>query len=184
MQHNNVLDEFDNPEKIYSTFKERLFALFIDGMIVASFTIPLERFNLTEWKSSVILLIYGIIGILYKPFFEWKYGATPGKMALKLVVVDTKFKNIDIKEALFRNIFGIMTKLFTIASTLYFFNLIQFSTVSTMKEYGKFSRNYISTSQIFAIYGVIIIVDMIFLLTDPKKRALHDRIGGTIVIKK
>jgi len=48
MQHNNVLDEFDNPEKIYSTFKERLFALFIDGMIVASFTIPLERFNLTE----------------------------------------------------------------------------------------------------------------------------------------
>lgn len=188
MEHpnNDLLNEFDGSHKphVYGTFWERFFALLIDGLIVGVVTVPITRFNDVSSKSYSILIILAILSFLYKPMLEFKYGATVGKMAMKLLVVNTEFHPINLKEALTRDIFGIFIKIFSVTVSLIIFAHSGFEDIITHKQYAGFSSSIIKPYWLVGPYIIITIVDAIFLLTDKQNRSLHDKIGATIVIKK
>ncbi len=84
----NLLDDIVQVDVRYSTFGQRFLALLVDGLVLAPFLL-VDFYNKTTWKSLALLMIVFIIMLVYKPFMEAKYGATLGKMALGLTVVNT-----------------------------------------------------------------------------------------------
>ena len=179
----SVLNEFEQTETLYGTFKDRALALLIDSLILLPLA-AVEWFNKTTWKSQPLLIIVFFIGLLYKPFCELKYGATPGKMSMKLLVVNKCFLKVDFKEVLVRNIFDIIWRIFFFITTLLIFRNPEFVNVSSNHQFLELQKNLIDMNPYLLVYSLLIIIEIIFLLTDKSKRALHDRMGETFVIKQ
>jgi uncharacterized RDD family membrane protein YckC len=72
----------------YGGFWIRTGALFVDGIIIGVLVLSLMYFNATQWKSVPVLILLSFMSVAYKPFCEFKYGATVGKMACNLGVVN------------------------------------------------------------------------------------------------
>ncbi len=167
----------------YGTFWPRFWALLVDGLVLA-ILIPLVTYNKTEWKSMLLLVCSSLIQIAYKPFFEYEYGATPGKMALGLKVVNEEFQRASLQAIVLRNIFGITSGLIAFGMSIYAFTRPEFAQVSNLSEYGYLSDQTIAGLIIYAGMAIIFFVDLGFLLTSPQSRSLHDLIGKTFIIKK
>jgi hypothetical protein len=83
----------------YAGFWSRLGALLIDGIILAPLSFGISYFNIVSWKSLLVLILLGLITVTYKPVLEFLYGATWGKMALKLKVVSLQFENATLENS-------------------------------------------------------------------------------------
>jgi hypothetical protein len=89
---------FPEADIVYSKFWDRLGAYLLDGCIVLAVTLPLSYFNITSWKIPSLYILIGLISILYKPVLECRYGATLGKMIVRLEVVGHDFGKITVSE--------------------------------------------------------------------------------------
>ncbi len=139
----------------YAGFWVRFVAKFIDHTIVgvigmlfyaaAMFMFFLDdKMLMSPLRMVVLMLVYVLqisFNIAYTTLFVGKYGATPGKMALNLTVVNPDG-----------------------------------SKVSYTKAFGRFFAEIIS--------GIILAIGYIMAAFDSEKRALHDRICSTRVIRK
>jgi len=166
----------------YGNFWPRFWALLIDALILAVLT-PAVLFNRTEWKSLFVLIIIAVIQFSFKPFFEYRYGATPGKMAMGLTIVNYQFNRAGAEQIIIRNIFGILSGLILLGIDMYSFNQPQFNSVSTMQEYLSFSSARSLTLLWEALMFIIVLIDIIFFVSSDTCRSLHDRMGKTFVIK-
>jgi uncharacterized RDD family membrane protein YckC len=178
----NILTEFEAAPSVYGTFKERAFASLIDGLILLPL-VAIEWFNKSTWKNLELLVVTFLTGLTYKLFFEYKYGATIGKKAMKLKVVNTAFLPVNLKEVLFRNIFDIAERTFFFVIGVIIYRSPEFNTISSNKEYTDFSKTLINTNLYVVVFTLLTIIEIIFIVTDKKRRALHDRLGETLVIK-
>jgi uncharacterized RDD family membrane protein YckC len=94
----------------YAGFGIRFGAKFLDGIIVGipiySLVFAIQGFGHPQQPDpvkTVITQIIGIaIGLTYSTFFVGKYGATPGKMAAKLLVVNADGSKVSYAKALGR----------------------------------------------------------------------------------
>ena len=139
----------------YAGFWIRFVAKFIDHTIVGIIGLLFyaaavllffldDNILLTPARMMIFMLVYVLqisFNIAYATFFIGKYGATPGKMALSLSVVNPDG-----------------------------------SKVSYIKAFGRFFAEIVS--------GIILAIGYIMAAFDDEKRALHDRICSTRVIKK
>ncbi|WP_139856770.1 RDD family protein [Aequorivita sinensis] len=169
----------------YATFWSRAGAYILDGIIVGAFTLFINAINIANFKSFLIYLLIAIVAIFYKPFMESKYGATFGKMALKLKVTDQNFNQIDFKQSLLRSIFLIFPAIFFVPIYYFAFNNPNLAEYTQIFEFSQgLAIEYPIQSWISNLSFIIIVVDIIVLLTDNTKtqRSLHDRIGKTYVI--
>ncbi|HCW08865.1 MAG TPA: hypothetical protein DGG95_16030 [Cytophagales bacterium] len=183
-----VLDQplFDKttPQVKYGGFWARLGALLLDGLILSPISFGLTYFNISSWKSALLLVLISVIGIAYKPFMEFNYGATWGKMALKLKVTNAEFGKAEFSEILLRNIFHILPTLITLLYTVaVVFTNPDFESVSGWGDYTKFLQQFKTLTYINYASGLVTLVDAIMLVADDQKRSLHDRIGKTFVIE-
>src|SRR4051812_2316561 len=169
----NVLTEFEKPDVAYASFWNRLWALLIDGLILLPLLI-LDIFNKTTFKSIAAIILVAAVGILYKPFFEFKYGATVGKKALGILVVNKDLQNLDLRAAILRNIFDVGERLFTLILTIVVFTLPAFKNISSLDQFTILQSTLISTNWYVFIPFIITLVEICFLLTDKQKRSLHD----------
>lgn len=167
----------------YGGFWERFGALFLDGLILLPFTL-LNLYNHTAWKSLPVLLILNILPLVYKPLLEYLYGATPGKKALSLTVVNTGYGKLNAQEAVLRNIFGIVLGMVSIVMSVLLFTNPHFAEVHTMADYAALEKEIGFSTLFSGSFGVIYIVDAIVLAVDKQKRSLHDMIAKTYVIKQ
>ena len=175
--------EEEQIQVVYAGFWERFAALFLDGLILLSLT-GINLYNHTHWKSIAVLIIASLAAITYKPLLEYLYGATTGKRALAIAVINTAYEKPNLGEALLRNIFGVRFGLLSLVSSVFVFTNAQFSEVSTMADYSNLEKQVGYTLLISILIVIIYIADAIVLLADKQKRALHDFIAKTYVIKK
>lgn len=182
------MEVIDQPSVESATVEEhagfwmRLGAMIIDGLILAPVTLGLTYFNVSGWKSTEVLILLSLIGIIYKPFMEAKYGATLGKMALKLRVVNADYEQASTKEAVLRNIFHLTFSILSFLLTLYIYQDPAFADVDGWSDYSALTQTFIGLQAVSGLSGLITIVDGIVLVADDKKRSIHDKIGGTLVI--
>jgi uncharacterized RDD family membrane protein YckC len=115
---------------------------------------------------------------------EYNYGATLGKMALRLKVVNLQFEKADLQEILLRNIFHIVPPLITLFITIGIYSSEEFQDITGFREFSTYSNQHTSLQIINVVSGIITLVDMIVMLSDSRKRSLHDKIGGTYVIER
>jgi uncharacterized RDD family membrane protein YckC len=165
----------------YGAFWPRVGASLIDTLVVAPVIFGVMYFNIVSWKSTGLLILANIVVIAYKPFMEYGYGATLGKMALGLRVVDLQLGQPNLNNVLLRNIFHIAGSILSLIVTVIIFNASGFEEISGYMEYAVFSQNFASLQTVNYVTSAVLLIDAIVLIADEKKRSLHDKIGGTCV---
>lgn len=179
----NLLTDFEEPEYNYVGFWPRFGALLIDAVVLWAIAIPLNWF-LSDWTSPLGIIISSLIPFLYNPILEYKFGATIGKMALGIKIVNYDLQRLTISNVILRNIIYFSIEIVTLALVLYNYYTVFDADEGLQSMADIFSFQFSPEIILRIIVLVIYIVEVIFLLTDEKHRALHDRIGKTYVVRK
>lgn len=168
----------------YAGFWIRFGAAIIDWLILAPLSLGLSYFNIISWKDPLVYLVITLVTIVYKPAMEYLYGATLGKMSLRLKVVNLKMEAANFGEILLRNVFHIIPNFITLVITVTYYQIPAFEFVTGYVEYSDLLSNSSLLNAINIAFFLLTIVDVIVLLADDRNRSLHDKIGGTYVIER
>lgn len=168
----------------YGGFWVRFLAVMLDGIILAPITFGIGYFNVVSWKSMPLLVLVSLVSLAYKPIMEHLYGATLGKMALRLQVVDSGFGKAELGAILLRNIFNILPGLFSLAVSVQIYADPGFEDITGFTEFTQFGNQFPANQMVSFVNLAIMLTDSIMLGIDEQKRSLHDRIAKTYVIEK
>jgi uncharacterized RDD family membrane protein YckC len=169
----------------FATFWNRVGASLIDGFIISVVVVPVTYYNVINWKIPVLFIITSMIEIIYKPFLEYRYGATLGKMFLGLRVVGHSFGNVTVSEELRRVSFYMLPSIlkFILMVRLYFSPV--FRSISNYNAYSQYEvSSNPATAWIALIVSFVGIADCITFFLHEQRRSLHDLYAGTYVIEK
>lgn len=129
---------------------------------------PSSGFGGYAFSTVAVLLLWSG----YTVFCNCRFGQTIGKWATDLKVVDiTEKSGISLKKAIFRESFDILC----IGITL----LLIFLAKGSAEQLQADNYNFISIPAIVWVF-----FEFIVMLTNEKRRAIHDYLGGTVVIRK
>lgn len=172
-----------NDTVVYATFTQRLFAFMVDCLVFIPLNL-LGNFNLLSIKSLALSVFITIVWWIYKPVMEWKFGATLGKMALKIRVVDEGLEAISFNQAMLRFLPYFAVSLSFLFSTFAVFGLDGFYEAYTFEAFQQLEPNTsgIDTIQLTVFFFIF---SASSILLDEKKQAIYDRISQTycIVVK-
>ncbi len=176
---------FPEAEIKFATFWPRFGALILDGIILAVITIPVTYINITTWKIPFIYPLTCIISFSYKPFMEYQYGATVGKMAAGLIVVGYNFAKVTLKEELKRVSYYYLPSILIAIMTMRSYFSADFKSISGYEEF----ESYVSSTNpaILWVNGIVLVLtiaDCVAFFTSDQRRSLHDSYAGTYVIQK
>jgi uncharacterized RDD family membrane protein YckC len=177
----DVLLEFEPADLRYASFWPRFLALLLDGLVLSPFVV-LDYYNKVSLKNLPVLIIGFLITLLYKPFMEFRYGATLGKMALGICVRNYEYQKPTLKNAVLRSIIDIGSRGFNGISTAILFFTAGFREVNSFAEYGAFTSSFMFLTWINFAIGILMLVDIIIFFADSKNQSLHDKIGQTFVV--
>src|SRR4051794_33511203 len=109
---------FPEAEIIFAKFWSRFGAMLIDGLITIVIVLTVTYFNVIQWKIPLVYIVTSVLTIVYKPFMEYQYGATLGKMAMGIKVVGHQFQKVTLNEELRRVSFYIVPNIIQQVLTL------------------------------------------------------------------
>lgn len=169
----------------YAGFWVRLRALIVDGLALGVLSYFIA-FCINFTNLTFLNLVSPLISACYKPLLEYKFGATLGKMIVKIKVIGSNQQLPSLKAALLRNIVTISLSFITIVYRVIYEISPEILNYQFQKGANTVDNFFYSFTYSLRVgVGLFYIVDAIFLLTDKvTKRALHDRIGNTYVILK
>ncbi len=110
----------DRERLTLATINRRAVAFFLDEMIISIlfYIIFADRFANAESMEVLIALINMlflqviILKVIYHTFFVWMYGATPGKMLLKIKIVSVEdFEKPSMMNAFIRAVVRIISEM-------------------------------------------------------------------------
>ena len=176
--------------QIYAGLRKRLAANLVDALVLmpvslAPFVLPLHSRSL---GVVITLLSSGAIGFLYTIYFHATYGQTLGKRALGITVLRTDGHRIGWYEAFWRSsvdiAFWVILSAHSVATLMSMpgarFTGLSWAALQTeiVHTRGTFLRclEWLGSAWVYS--------EVVTLLFNEKKRALHDFIAGTVVALK
>ncbi|WP_449600673.1 RDD family protein [Paenibacillus sp. Marseille-Q9583] len=126
--------------------------------------------------SEIPIILEYIFFVVFDVFMIVRFGGTPGKLVLKMKIVNQQGNIPTLKEALIRNIFRIISTIFSMIVGVSLYDLTMIST--TLNLWAPLATD------LSKILGLIMLVDYLFVAFTPRKRALHDMMAGTYVVDK
>ncbi|MBX9783108.1 MAG: RDD family protein [Chitinophagaceae bacterium] len=179
----SLLDDFQEPDYKFVGFWSRFGARFIDGIILRVFSFILSAVT-AQWGSPYLVAFTSLLPLFYQPVMEYIYGASVGKMALGIKVVNYDLEKLTLSNVVLRNILYFALQFTMICFTVYYYYIYDTENSVLPNLFNSLSDG-VSWAAVYAILlAALFITEIIFLLTDEKFRALHDRIGKTYVVKK
>lgn len=159
----------------YKTFLPRLGALVIDTFIMLPLGIFDQWFHQAEFPFVFFCFwipISSLVFPIYTITTHGLYGQTLGKMWFNVKVADVSEEPIKFKQAIWRDVPQLI---FSLSSII--IGIASFS----------FDAESISMKYAYGIYAGIATVwglaDILVFFNNDKRRALHDYIAGTVVVK-
>jgi uncharacterized RDD family membrane protein YckC len=144
-------------------------------------TAVLLSMNVPRGVAALLVVVESLAWLLYTVLMHAKYGQTVGKMVSKVRVVDYRTKgNISFLQACLRE--GIPAVLS--------FGLLGYEVVAILA--GRLSPEAIASGQldldkafwlVTALPGLWFLAEVLTMLTNDERRALHDFIAGTVVVR-
>ena len=128
--------------------------------------------DMSEEQRSTVYSITAVLIPIYSIVMHGSFGATVGKMVCKVVVLDSKTKNrIGYKQAFLRDSVPIVLTIMWVvwASRLE-------KTESPVESWGSYA--------VPIIYAGWFVVETVTMLTNRKRRAIHDFIAGSVVQRR
>ncbi|MGB8353455.1 MAG: RDD family protein, partial [Chthoniobacteraceae bacterium] len=166
----------------YRTFLPRLWTMFVDSGVlwpVTVFIVLMYGMPQHAVAATAGALIGQIIYWCYMVIMHAKYGQTVGKMACRIKVVDAATEQaITFRQALLREGIPIMMGLGTVGYGIYF--------LWTGRPDVYFSVTNGNKSLFWILAGpptLWFLAEVITMFTNEKRRALHDLIAGTVVVR-
>ena len=163
----------------YHTFWPRCWAGFVDGLVFAPISF-LDAFLGAPERGPFVIIAWSVISYtaywLYSVLLHAKYGQTLGKMAAHVKVLDLSEKHIPtLRQAFIRDIGYIVLNML---SLLYLISLV------ATGQYGHGAQAPNLPAQIlgWAALGWFLL-EVGSMATNKKRRAFHDYIAGTVVIR-
>jgi uncharacterized RDD family membrane protein YckC len=163
----------------YYTFWPRFWAGFIDGLVFLPITF-LDGVLSAPTLGPYILVTWGVISYsvywLYSVLLHARYGQTLGKTATKVRVLDLSEGRIpSLKQAFIRDIGYIVLNSLSLFWFLY------------LIVAGRYTNQGDVVSGPGALLGFAslgwFLLEIVTMLTNPKRRAFHDFIAGTVVVR-
>ena len=176
---------FPETEVVFARFGPRFGATLIDGILIMIVTLPFTYYNVIRWKIPELFLLTSIIAVVYKPFMEYKFSATLGKMAVGLLVVGHEFQRITLKEELRRVSFYLIPNIISQIIITPFYFSENFRMIKNFNEYNDYVTS--ANPALFWLNGIVIALfaaDCFTFFTNPQKRALHDVYADTYVVER
>lgn len=166
-------------EHKYSTFWPRFFAALIDTLIF----IPvgsIYSYAFSHSTSVPLLILACVVNssalLLYQIWMHGRFGQTLGKMVCKVVVLDVLERPLSMRQAVLRDIFSVI--LLPVGLLIDIPLVIQGVNVSV-------STNPTTMDWVLGYSASIwLVVEIVSMLTNKKRRAVHDFIAGSVVIRK
>ena len=162
----------------------------IDSLVAAPFVALAFYLQWATWESAVVaFILFPPLYWLYNVYFHARWGATIGKMAMKIKVVrESDRGDIGLREALLRfapdlafgvlAVIGNMIAVSQISSTEY--ELASYSgQLDLMSE-----AQPLPSMAVSAATSIWTVSELVVLLLNERKRAIHDFIAGTVVIHR
>ena len=177
----------NNVEIKYAGFCKRLASILIDAAIFAPVML------LRMWLDSISITA-GLIGVVaycalittYDVWFVAKYGQTPGKMAVGIKVVKVDGSPVAWKEALLRHSINIgfsVVYLIVMFIAITKISEIDYISLAWNARNAKIYELFPSwMSWVNTLSNIWVGSEVVVMLFNKKRRALHDFIAGTIVI--
>lgn len=178
----NLLQEFESGHSVFGSFRDRFLASLIDGVVLLPLVL-IEWFNKSTFKILPLMVFTFLVGFLYKLVLEYRYGATVGKMVLKLKVVKKKFQQVNLAGVLLRNIFDIGQRVFFFVVALIVYLGEDFDSIRSNAEFVAAQNQVVNMMPYLYGFSILSVIEVVVLISDKKRRAIHDFIGGTFVIK-
>ena len=163
----------------YNTLYARFFALILDSILL----LPLGI--LSDWnkdfadapvKFQIVKIFIYLAGFFYVVLMHYFFGQTVGKMLMKVKVLDLSEKPISFFQSALRDLPQFLSIfIFVIFGDPDFF-------INQSKNIAEFAKNPVANSFyiLLMIYGL---TDIIVFFTNEKRRALHDYIARTVVVR-
>jgi uncharacterized RDD family membrane protein YckC len=175
-------------ESIYAGFWSRIGS----GLLDALFTIPVVILILYINAQGLSIYYYTIIPSLlftvwYHVYLPSVYGGTPGKLIVGIAIVRLDGQSIDGTDALLR--YSVTLFLSILGIIVAIVSLYQADEKIYMSLSWLQRAQYLnSLSPVFFKFNMWVsnlwfYSEFIVLLMNPRRRALHDLIAGTVVIK-
>jgi uncharacterized RDD family membrane protein YckC len=160
-------------------FWKRVLATILDLLIIlipAVFVYWIFNSLAVSLHSEIPIILEYIFFVVFDVFMIVRFGGTPGKLVLKMKIVNQQGNIPTLKEALIRNIFRIISTIFSMIVGVSLYDLTVIST--TLNLWAPLATD------LSKILGLIMLVDYLFVAFTPRKRALHDMMAGTYVVDK
>ena len=171
----------------FAGFWKRFGAMWLDTLVLSPIML-IAYFGSNNFR--LFDLYYLIPGILFNIWFGVylvkRFGGTPGKLLMKIKITKLDFSPVEYKEAVLRDIVNIVfATLLTISNIIIVLNMTD-SLYFSMEffERGKYILDSKSSwaGMVSVLFNIWIWSEFIVMLTNKKRRALHDFIAGTVVI--
>jgi len=168
----------------YSTFGPRFWTGSVDSCVLWPITFLgsiLMALQLPPVIGVMLVLTQNLTWIFYTVFMHAKYGQTYGKMVCKVRVVDFGTEGaISLRQACLREGIPIVLSLGIIGYEIYAISAGILSTAAIAK--GEVAKD--RAFWVLAILPLLwFVAEAVTMLTNEKRRALHDYIAGTVVIR-
>jgi len=179
-----ILDD-NNYNKIrnvqYATFLDRALAAILDIIITI---VPLGYLMYLGYtsKSLMFLVLAGVLGMLYKPVMEGIWGATLGKMIMKVTMVDSDLDQIDLSQSLLKNAIYIVNSVIGILGQFWLAGTERFQESEGLLE-AMAAGEGSPYGTISVIWGILILISIFSMLGSSTKQTLHDRLATTYCVK-
>lgn len=174
---------------IYAGFGVRLGSILLDFVLlmpIALLTTYLNGLNLSFRYFTPLLSL--AFSFLYSIYLVRRYGGTPGKLLMGIRIIKISGDDVTWKEAILREIVNILLMVFTAIITMFAISKIEpihYNTLNWMQKeiyIGTFMPSLGALSMKISIAWTL--SELLVLLLNNRKRALHDYIAGTVVVKK
>ena len=173
----------------YIGFWKRVLAALIDAIIgfaLWPITIPLMRFNFAH-KTIIPGVASSIVWTVFWMWLIVRFGATPGKMVIKARIINSNGEFLNWGKAFLRMLFPAL--LLSIKSYLQQWQCMNTApaeiSFNSFMEIGRAMNQY---GQPFTKLGTILVltayIDVLVILLNKRKRAIHDFVAGSYVVTK
>jgi len=171
----------------YAGFWPRFGSLVADVFIVSP-VIVLEFWGQSQFRlfSLCFLIPHVLFFLFYHVYLVRRYGGTPGKLLMGIQIRKVDGSAVTYREAALRYLpqflLGLVMSVILI-NTLFQITDAEYQAFSITERYKRqielapYWYEYLELAQRIWIWG-----ELLFLLTNRKRRALHDFVAGTVVV--
>jgi uncharacterized RDD family membrane protein YckC len=178
-------------ERVYAGFWKRFWATIIDLIVMAP---VLYLFWFVRLKGPdknfaiLITLVSSLVFGMYNVFFNARFGGSPGKLAMGIRITKPDGSRIGWLEAWKRSSVDLLYTSLIFFGNIWAFLQVDASKYSSIEFSGRASLLNLYYPWWYHTVGTLEQVwfwsELVVLLFNKRKRAIHDFIAGTVVIYK